>query len=66
MAALKDAAEKSGASAAASGAVAWASGLPVGWIVGGVAVVAVAWFAWRYRDVIARRFNSLTGRVVEV
>ena len=66
MAALKDAAEKSGASVVASGAVAWASGLPVGWIVGGVAIVAVAWFAWRYSDVIARRFNSLTGRVVEV
>ncbi|MAU22531.1 MAG: peptidoglycan-binding protein [Martelella sp.] len=66
MAALKDAAEKSGASAAASGAVAWASGLPVGWIVGGVVILAAVWFAWRYRDVIARRFNTMTGRSVEV
>ena len=66
MKALKDAAQKSGVSAAASGAIAWASGLPVGWIVAVVAIIAVGWFAWRYRDVIARRINTLTGHEVEV
>lgn len=66
MKALKDAAQKSGASAVASGIVAWGAGLPVGWIVGGVAIIALAWFGWRYRDVIARRINTLTGHEVEV
>ncbi|MET3600103.1 hypothetical protein ABID12_002043 [Martelella mangrovi] len=66
MKALRDAAQKSGASAAASGAIAWASGLPVGWIVTGVVIIAIGWFAWRYRDVIARRINTLTGHEVEV
>ncbi|MET3602021.1 glycoside hydrolase family protein [Martelella mangrovi] len=66
MKALRDAAQKSGASAAASGAIAWASGLPVGWIVTSVVIIAVGWFAWRYRDVITRRINTLTGHEVEV
>ncbi|QQM31747.1 peptidoglycan-binding protein [Martelella lutilitoris] len=66
MKAVKDAAQKSGASAAATGALAWASGLPVGWIVGGVTIAAALWFAWRYRDVIARRINTLTGHEVWV
>ncbi|AJY47029.1 glycoside hydrolase family protein [Martelella endophytica] len=66
MAALKDAAQKSGASAAASGVLAWASGLPVGWIVAGVIAVSVCWFVWRYRDVVARRINTAIGHEVEV
>ncbi|TCT29744.1 glycoside hydrolase family protein [Martelella mediterranea] len=66
MKAFKDAAAKSGASAAASGAAAWMAGLPVGWIVAGVIVFAALWFAWRYRDVIARRINTITGHEVEV
>ncbi|TCT37113.1 glycoside hydrolase family protein [Martelella mediterranea] len=66
MKALKDAAAKSGLSAAASGAAAWTAGLPVGWIVVGVIVFAALWFAWRYRDVIARRINTLTGHEVDV
>ncbi len=66
MTALRDAAQKSGASAVASGALAWASGLPIGWIVGGVTVAAALWFAWRYRDVVARRINTLTGHEVRV
>ncbi|TCT42795.1 glycoside hydrolase family protein [Martelella mediterranea] len=66
MMALKDAAAKSGLSAAASGAAAWTAGLPVGWIVVGVIICATLWFAWRYRDVIARRINTIIGHEVGV
>ncbi|WP_176085940.1 peptidoglycan-binding protein [Martelella sp. HB161492] len=64
--ALKDAAAKSGASAAAASAAAWTAGLPWGWIAAGVAGVAILWFAWKYRDILARRINTVTGHEVEV
>lgn len=64
--AAKDAATKGGGTVLSTGATAWAAGLPWGWIVGGVAVVVLAYFAWRYRDVIARRWNTIRGNKVAV
>lgn len=66
-AAAKEAIAKGGGSVIGSGGLAWVSGLPWQWIAAGVAVVAVGaavYFGWRYRDVIARRVNSLLGREV--
>lgn len=62
--AAKDAIQKGGGSVASTGVTAWAAGLPWGWIVGGVAVAAVLWFGWTYRDVIQRRLNTLIRREV--
>lgn len=64
--AAKDAATKGGGSIVSAGGLSWLAGLPWGWIVAGVAIAALAYFAWRYRDVIARRWNSLRGKTVEV
>jgi lysozyme len=64
--AAKDAATKGAGSIAGSGVTAWAAGLPWGWIVAGVAVVAVAYFAWRYRDIIQARWNKFRGKEVVV
>jgi peptidoglycan hydrolase-like protein with peptidoglycan-binding domain len=65
-AAAKDAVTKGSGSVLTAGVTAWAAGLPWAWIVGGVALLAAGYFAWRYRDVIARRWNALRGKVVEV
>lgn len=62
--AVKDSVHKGGGVTAVSTVTAFLSGLPWGWIAAGVAVAAVAFFAWRYRDVIQRRWNTLTGREV--
>ena len=56
--AVKDAAAKGTGTVVSTGVTAWAAGLPWLWIVGGVALLAVGYFAWRYRDVIARRWNT--------
>lgn len=64
--AVKDAVGKGGGAVVGTGALSFVSGLPWGWIAAGVAVAAVAYFAWRYRDVIARRINTLRGKTVEV
>ncbi|WP_421984158.1 glycoside hydrolase family protein [Roseibium sp.] len=34
------------------------------WVAAGVAVLAVLYFAWKYRDILARRINTQTGREV--
>lgn len=65
-AALKEAAAKGAGSAISSGALAFAAGLPWGWIALGVAALAVGYVAYRYRDVIARRWNSWRGHEAAV
>lgn len=65
-AALKDAATKGAGSAVGSGALAFMAGLPWGWIAAGVAVLAVGYVAYRYRDVIARRWNTWRGKEAAV
>lgn len=62
--AVKDTLQKGGGLSAVSGVIASVSGLPWGAIAASVAVLALAFFAWRYRDVIQRRWNALTGREV--
>ncbi|MQW43506.1 glycoside hydrolase family protein [Sinorhizobium meliloti] len=60
--ALRDAAAKGAGSAVGSGALAFMAGLPWAWIALGVAALAVGYAAYRYRDVIARRWNSWRGK----
>lgn len=60
--ALKEAATKGLSSAAGSGALAFAAGLPWGWIAGGVAVLVVGYVAYRNRDLIQRWINTKIGR----
>ncbi|WP_434050839.1 MAG: peptidoglycan-binding protein [Roseibium sp.] len=62
--ALKTAAGKGGGLTFLSGFGAFFSGLPWGWVAALVAVLALVFFAWSYRDVIQRRFNTKTGREV--
>ena len=64
--AVKDVAQKGGGLIAGSGVLSAVAGLPWLWIAGGVAVVALGYFAWRYRDVVQRRWNKLRGKEVEV
>lgn len=64
--AAREAVTKGVGSAASSGLLAFVAGLPWGWIVAGVAVAAVAYVAYRNRDVIARRWNSWRGKEVVV
>lgn len=65
-AALKEAGTKGAGSAIGSGALAFMAGLPWGWIALGVAVLALGYVAYRYRDVIQRRWNSWRGKEVKV
>lgn len=62
--AVKDSVQNGGGLSVVSGVGAFFSGLPWAWIAAGVAVAAVAFFAWRYRDVIQRRWNKFRGREV--
>lgn len=64
--AAREAVTKGVGSAASSGLLAFVAGLPWAWIVAGVAVAAVAYVAYRNRDVIARRWNSWRGKEVAV
>lgn len=59
---VKEAATKAASSAAGSGALALAAGLPWGWIAAGVGVAVVAYVAYRNRDIIARWINTRLGR----
>ena len=63
---VKDAATKGLGSSAGVGALGFLTGLPWQWIVPVVLIGAVGWFAWQHRDVIARRWNTFTGRKVTV
>ncbi|MTH94775.1 peptidoglycan-binding protein [Roseibium sp. RKSG952] len=62
--AVKDTATKGLGTVGGAGVSAFLAGLPWGLIAGGVAVAVLAFFAWRYRDVIQRRVNTLLGREV--
>lgn len=63
---VKDAVTKGAGSAVGSGALAFAAGLPWGWIAAGVAVLVVGYVAYRKRDVIARWVNTWRGKEVAV
>lgn len=56
--ALRDAAKNGGGLTSAVTVGSYFAGLPWGWIALGVAVLAAGYFAWRYRDVIVRRWNT--------
>ncbi|MCZ4272472.1 glycoside hydrolase family protein [Maritalea porphyrae] len=62
----KDAVTKGGGGSIIGGALAFTAGLPWGWIVAAIVVGAIGWGLWRYRDVLARRLNSIQGIKVEV
>lgn len=64
--ALREAATKGAGSAIGSGALAFAAGLPWGWIALGAAALAAGYVAYRYRDVIQRRWNSWRGKEAAV
>jgi len=64
--ALRDGAEKTGALSVLGGLASFFYGLPWGLIVAGLIAAGVIYFAYRYRDVIQRRWNKLAGKVVSV
>lgn len=59
--ALREAGTKVIPTVTAVGGASWVTGLPWGWIVAGVAVCAVAYLAYRYRDVWTRRWAAIRG-----
>ncbi|NRP70625.1 hypothetical protein ILFOPFJJ_01506 [Ensifer psoraleae] len=65
-AALKDAATKGAGSAVGSGMLAFAAGLPWGWIAAGSLVLALGYVAWRNRDIIQRWWNTRRGKEAKV
>ncbi|MDW9376815.1 peptidoglycan-binding protein [Sinorhizobium meliloti] len=64
--ALREAATKGAGSAVGSGALAFMAGLPWGWIAAGALLLAFGYVAYRYRDVIARRWNTWRGKEAAV
>jgi len=63
---IADTVGKGGGGSVAAGVLASLAGLPWQWIIPAILAAALAWTIWRHRDVIARRWNSLIGRKVEV
>lgn len=59
--AVKEAVKNGGGLVAGSGALSLLAGLPWGWIAAGVAVAAAGYFAWKYRDVVQRKWNTMRG-----
>lgn len=57
-AAVKEVVTKGASSSAGAGALAFAAGLPWGWIAAGVAVAVVAYVVYRNRDIIQRWWNT--------
>lgn len=57
-AAVKEVVTKGASSSAGAGALAFAAGLPWGWIASGVAVAVVGYVIYRNRDVIQRWWNT--------
>ncbi|WEX76876.1 peptidoglycan-binding protein [Sinorhizobium numidicum] len=64
--ALRDAATKGAGSAVGSGALAFAAGLPWGWIALGALALALGYVAYRNRDLIQRRWNTWRGKEAAV
>ncbi|WLD95989.1 peptidoglycan-binding protein [Agrobacterium leguminum] len=64
--ATKEAMQGGAGSLFGSGFAAWSLGLPWGWIALLTAAVVLGVIAYRKRDVISRRINSLLGREVAV
>lgn len=60
----KDIATKGGGGSIFAGLGAFFTGLPWSWIIAVVVVGVALWAIWRYRDVLVRRFNTLTGKKV--
>lgn len=56
--ALREAAKNGGGLTTGVSVLSFFAGLPWVWIALGVAVLAVGYFAWRYRDVVQRRWNT--------
>ena len=51
-----------------TGAATWVAGMPNVWVVAGVGIVAIgaiAYFAYKYRDLWLRRRNNITGNIIE-
>ena len=65
-AATKEAVQGGAGSLFGSGFAAWSLGLPWGWIALLTAAVVLGVIAYRKRDVLSRRINSLLGREVAV
>lgn len=63
-AAAKEAVAKSATSGVGVAVTAWTAGLPWGWIAAGAVALALAYVAYRNRDVIARRWNTWRGKEV--
>ena len=63
---VKEAVTKGVSSAAGSGVLAFAAGLPWGWFAAGVAVAVVGYVAYRKRDVLQRAWNTWRGKEVVV
>lgn len=64
--AAKEAVTKGAGSAVGSGALAFAAGLPWGWMAAGALVLSVGYVAYRNRDLIQRRWNTWRGKEVVV
>lgn len=64
--ATKEVVQGGASSLIGSGTLAYASGLPWIWIAIGVGAVVLAFIAYRKRDVLARRLNTLLGCKVTV
>lgn len=64
--ATKEAVQGGAGSFFGSGFAAWSLGLPWGWIAFFVALAVLGVIAYRKRDVLARRINTLLGREVAV
>lgn len=59
--AVRDTAQKAVPTVTAITTASWFTGLPWAWIAAGAAIVTLGYFAYRYRDVISRRFAALRG-----
>ena len=62
---VRDTVQKGGGTVSGVGLLSVLAGLPWQWIVPAIAVLALAYFGWKYRDILAARFNRLIGREVD-
>ncbi len=64
--AAREAVAKASSTGIGSAVAAWSTGLPWGWIAGAAVVLALGYVAYRNRDLIQRRWNTLRGKEVPV